>query len=334
MSQLTADFLLLLVTLIWGTSFVIVKKAISTMGPLTFIAVRFLIAGLVLLVWHVARAGRPPKAGKKAGKKAAPRGDSGAGEPDGAQGKSRREPAGARWFDASRQFYMGGALTGAALFFSYATQTLGLVTVGAGKAAFITGLYVVIVPVASRALLKVVPDRASIFGVILATAGLGLLSLNLPIRIAPGDFLVFLCALGFAAHILLVGHYSSRGDTVLFAAIQLLVVSAGSFICALIAERPITVAASAWGAILFTAIAATSFAFLAQSAVQRYTSPTHTALIFSAEPVFGALFAWLLAGEVLLAREIVGAVGILAGIILSEVGSMRGSSGAKERAKE
>jgi drug/metabolite transporter (DMT)-like permease len=260
------------------------------MGPLTFIAVRFLIAGLALLAWYAAK--RKPSVASS-------------------PGALRESPV-------SRDFLLGGLYTGFALFFSYATQTLGLVTVAAGKAAFITGLYVVMVPVASRAFLRSTPDRASVIGVAVATVGLGLMSLKLPLQIAPGDFLVFLCAIGFSAHILLVGRYSERGDTVLFAAIQLLVVSAGSFVYAAIAERPLVVPPAAWGAILFTAIAATSFAFLAQTAVQRFTSATHTALIFSAEPVFGAAFAWLAVGEVLTGREIVGAVCILGGMLISE----------------
>jgi len=226
----------------------------------------------------------------------------------------------------SREFLVGALITGAALFFSYATQTLGLVTVAAGKAAFITGLYVVIVPVASRAILHSSPDRASIIGVALATVGLGLISLKLPLEIAPGDFLVFLCAIGFSAHILLLGRYSGRGSTVLLAAIQILVVSVGAFIYALIAERPLVVPSGAWVAILFTAIVATSFAFLAQTAVQRYTSATHTALIFSMEPVFGALFAWLMAGEMLSPREIGGAVCILGGMLVSESSVFRRSA--------
>lgn len=295
MSQLTADLLLLLVTLAWGTTFVIVKDAISEMGPLTFIAVRFFIAGVVLLAWYFLRERRRERSRE-----------------------GHRDTGG-----PSREFLTGAFITGLALLFSYATQTLGLVTVAAGKAAFITGLYVVIVPVASRAFLHASPDRASIIGVALATLGLGLMSLKMPLEIAPGDFLVFLCAIGFSAHILLLGRYSGQGSTVLLAAIQLLVVSAGSLAYALIAERPLSVPAGAWGAILFTAIAATSFAFLAQTAVQRYTSATHTALIFSMEPVFGALFAWLMAGEMLAAREIGGAVCILGGMLVSESSTFR-----------
>ncbi len=296
MSQLVADLLLLLVTLIWGTTFVIVKNAIASMRPLTYISIRFLVAGAALLGWYVAS-----KVGTNLRFGSGPR----SGEPH------------------SRKFLTGSLITGVALLFSYITQTLGLITVPAGKAAFITGLSVVIVPVASGLLLRKAPDRASVIGVVLATTGLGLMSLKLPLIVEAGDLLVFLCAIGFASHILLVEAYSDHGDTVLYAAIQLLVVSLGSFVGALIFERPLVIPGEAWGAILFTALAATSFAFLTQSAVQRYTTATHTALILSVEPVFGAFFAWLLVDEVLTPREIAGAAAILGGMLVSELGSLR-----------
>ncbi|MGE5579111.1 MAG: DMT family transporter [Bacillota bacterium] len=309
MSQLTADLLLILVTVVWGTSFVMVKETISLMGPLTYIAVRFLVAALVLAGWYFLRErrGAVPRSDPPTGS------DSESAGPPPAEGRVRPGAG------ISREFLIGGLLTGFALFASYVTQTLGLVTVGAGKAAFITGMYVVIVPIASQVMLRAAPDRASIIGVALATVGLGLMSLKLPLEIAPGDFLVFLCAIGFAAHILLLGRYSGTGSSVLLTTIQLAVVSVGAFLWAAVTERPLRIPTESWGAILFTAVASTSFAFLAQTAAQRYTSATHTALIFSAEAVFGAFFAWLWAGEVLSAREIAGALFILGGMLVSEL---------------
>lgn len=308
MSQLTADLLLILVTVIWGTSFVIVKDTISVMGPLTYIAVRFLVAALVLGVWYLLteRRGVRSRAGQPEGSASQ---SSGALQSSGTVGGT----------GVSREFLIGGLLTGLALFASYVTQTLGMVTVPAGKAAFITGMYVVMVPIASQVMLRAAPDRASIIGVALATIGLGLMSLNLPLEIAPGDFLVFLCAIGFAAHIILLGRYSRTGSVVLLTVIQLAIVSVCSFIWAAFTERPLRVPAESWGAIVFTAVASTSFAFLAQTAAQRYTSPTHTALIFSAEAVFGAFFAWLWLGETLSGREIAGAAFILCGMLVSEL---------------
>lgn len=325
MSQLTADLLLLLVTLAWGSTFVIVKDAISQMGPLTFLAVRFFIAGMVLLIWHLVQGMVVRRRGRLASDGVGAAASSGIGSRTGGSPGLAASPAGGEGTAgrASREFIVGSLLTGLALFFSYVTQTLGLMTVTAGKAAFITGLYIVFVPVASRALLRTVPDRASVVGVALATIGLGLMSLKLPIEIASGDFLVFLCAIGFTAQILLVDRYATSGPTLLFTAIQLLVTSLGSAIGALLVERPLAVPAGAWGAILFTAIAATSLAFLIQMTVQRYTTATHTALVFSAEPVFGALFAWIMAHEMLSGREIAGGVCILAGMLVAESSAFR-----------
>ncbi len=308
MPQIFANLLLLLVTIIWGTTFVLVKEAISSIKPFTFLAVRFFIGGLFLLLWLVARNYWFPKAAKTGTangsafeKQACASGNSHVG---------KRLP---------KDTLKDSLITGITLFLAYATQTFGLLTVPAGKAAFITGMSVVMVPVASAFLLKSIPDRGTTVGVVLATIGLGLMSLVFPLKIEIGDLLIFLCAIGFAAHILLVGRYSKGNDPVVFTAIQLIVVSIGSFGAALLWERPLSVPGQTWGAIIYTAILATAITVLIQSAVQRYTSATHTALIFSAEPVFGALFAWIMLGEVLSPREMAGAVLILAGMLISEI---------------
>ncbi|HHY16907.1 MAG TPA: DMT family transporter [Firmicutes bacterium] len=315
MPQILADGLLLLVTVIWGTTFVLVKEAISSVKPFTFLAVRFFIGGLSLVLWLVVRRVLPSlRAQARVSRAQAQAPDNGAGEAcpclsgDVQAGDNTR-----------KRFLMGSAVTGVTLLLAYATQTFGLLTVAAGKAAFITGLSVVMVPIASAFLLKTVPDRSTVAGVILATIGLGLMSLTFPFRIEPGDLLVFLCAMGFAAHILLVGIYARDNDPLVFAAIQLMVVAVGSFGAALLLEQPLSVPKESWGAIVYTATIATALTVLIQSAVQKYTSSTHTALIFSAEPVFGAFFAWIMLGEVLSSREMLGAVFILAGMLVSEI---------------
>lgn len=308
MPQIFANLLLLLVTVIWGTTFVLVKGAIESIKPFTFLAVRFFIGGLFLLLWLIARNWWLSNT-TQTGTIDSPTIENQFGVCGNSQ-VCERSPG---------ESVKGSLITGITLFLAYATQTFGLLTVPAGKAAFITGLSVVMVPVASAFLLKTVPDRNTATGVILATIGLGLMSLVFPFRIEIGDLLVFLCAIGFAAHILLVGRYSKGNDPVVFAAIQLIVVAIGSFFAAFLLERPLSVPRETWGAIIYTAIIATAITVLIQSSVQRYTSATHTALIFSAEPVFGALFAWFMLGEVLSSREMAGAVLILAGMVVSEI---------------
>jgi len=307
MSQIVADSLLLLVTVIWGTTFVVVKEAISAIKPFTFIAVRFFIGGIFLLVIVLLRA---CAAGKNSRNTEGP-----------ASRNAADCNAPSKAGQSSPSFMKGSVVTGIVLFLAYATQTVGLITVPAGKAAFITGLSVVMVPVASSVLLRAALPKNTVLGVALATIGLGIMSLTFPLTIQAGDLLVFLCAIGFAAHILLIEKHSKNNDPVVFAAIQLLIVSGGAFLAAIMFEWPLTIPRDSWASITYTAIIATSLTILIQSGVQKYTSATHAALILSAEPVFGALFAWLKAGEVLASREICGGILILAGMIISEIGS-------------
>jgi drug/metabolite transporter (DMT)-like permease len=314
MSQIVADLLLLLVTVIWGTTFVVVKEAIEAIKPFTFIAVRFLVGGLFLLVFVLLRAFLV----KNNSDTAHVIGRQGV---ESTPGNSRESSARLKIRQLNREFTLGSVITGVTLFLAYATQTVGLITVPAGKAAFITGLSVVMVPVASAFLLKSVPPTNTVFGVVLATIGLGFMSLTFPVMVQAGDVLVFLCAIGFAAHILLIEKYSKENDPLLFAAIQLLVVSFGAFVAAVLFEWPLTIPKDSWASITYTAIIATSITILIQSGVQKYTTATHAALILSCEPVFGAFFAWLKAGEILSTREIWGAILIVAGMVISEIGS-------------
>lgn len=293
--QFQADLLLLTVTLIWGSTFVIVKGAIAETPPFTFLFVRFSIASGFLFAWLVvSRRSRLRQLLRSS--------------------LIRHEEAIRQARTTARGF-----VTGLALFFAYATQTIGLLTVDAGKAAFITGFSVVLVPAVTPLIFGSRQDLWVWAGVILATLGLFFMSFQPPFAVEWGDLWVMACALGFAAHILLVAVFSPSVDPLEFTAIQLAVVSVGSLVGALFLERPLRIHLRTVPAIVFTGIFATSVAFLVQAWAQRYTSPTHTAVIFSAEPVFGAVFAWLLAGEILTLRETIGAACILAGILMTEV---------------
>lgn len=293
--QYQADLLLLSVTLIWGSTFVIVKNAVSLTPPFTFLFVRFSIASLFLFLWHAVASGLARKSWSE--------------EPLIREERQTRQV----------RTVVRGIVAGFALYFAYATQTIGLLSVDAGKAAFITGFSVVLVPALSPFVFNVRTDLITWLGVALATVGLFLMSFRLPFSVGKGDLWLMTCALGFAAHIILVGMFSADIDPVLFTAVQLGTVALGSLLGAGMLERPLRVQPGTVPAIVFTGIFATSLAFLIQAWAQRHTSASHTAVIFSAEPVFGAVFAWLLAGEVLSLRETVGAACILGGIVMTEV---------------
>ncbi|HBT49327.1 MAG: Permeases of the drug/metabolite transporter (DMT) superfamily [Caldanaerobacter subterraneus] len=277
--QLQSDIVLTLVTMIWGSTFIIVKNAIQSLPVYNFLFIRFLLAFLLLAAIFY----------KKLKK-------------------------------IDKSTLMAASLIGTMLFLGYAFQTMGLLYTTASKSGFITGFSVVLVPILEAILLKRKPNKAATVGVVLAFIGLILLTTNIDLSINIGDFLTLLCAFAFAMHIVLISKYASKMDTYLLATIQIGMVALLSGIVSLIFEKPfIPTSLDVWGAIIITGVFATAFAFVAQNTMQAYTTATHTALIFSLEPVFAALAAYLIAGETMSIRAIIGGAFMLAGIILSEL---------------
>jgi drug/metabolite transporter (DMT)-like permease len=283
MQRWRADMALVLVTAIWGSTFVVVKNTLDAVGPLVFVAARFWVAGLALLALFWLRR-----------------------------------------TTTARNLLRDGAITGFFLTLGYVPQTIGLQTTEAAKAAFITGLSVVMVPVFAAVLLRKPPTRAAAFGVALATFGLGMLTLNLNQRMtfAPGDLWVLLCAVGFASHITSTARFAPRHDVLPFTAVQLLTTAILSTVAALLFERSALLPpAATLPAIVYMGLIASALVFGIQTWGQHHTTPTHTALIFALEPVFAALFAIAFAGEILETREWIGGALILIGMIVGEVGN-------------
>ena len=308
--QLTADASLLFVTAVWGATFVMVQDAVTDFPVFAFLAMRFALAALVLLPFFLrSRESLQPRAfdasNGAAGDKVRSNDFSRSGE------RLATKVATTNW--------LPGVLVGLALFAGYAFQTFGLRETTPAKAGFITGLSVVLVPLGQAIFLRRPPRRNSIVGVGLATMGLALLSLQADLSISRGDLLVLSCAVAFAAHILLVGRYAPDWQPLRLALVQIVTVAVLSSVAALLLERPIGwPPGNVWFAAAFTGLLATALAFFVQSRAQQATSPTHTALIFAAEPVFAGLFSFLLIGEVLGPRQILGSALIVAGMLVSE----------------
>lgn len=280
MARWQADLTLGLIALIWGSTFVVVKNALDAVGPLTFVGFRFALAAAFLAILFYRRARALSRADLRA-----------------------------------------GGLMGIWLALGYIFQTIGLQTTTSAKAGFITGLSVVIVPVLATLLLRRPPSRAATAGIAAATLGLALLTLNADLRVQSGDLWVLGCAFAFALHIVTVAHYSPRHDAVRLALVQIATVAVVATAAALVFETPrLALPADTWAAIAFTGVVATALVFSLQVYVQRFTTPTHTALLFSLEPVFAALFGWWLASEVLGPQELAGCGLILLGMIVAELG--------------
>lgn len=285
-NQVKADLALLFVTVSWGASFLLTKNALDGLETFNFLAVRFGIATLVSMVVFIKDMLR-----------------------------------------MNRKTLFLGIGVGALMFASYGLQTVGITMTTISKSAFITGTSVLMVPMFAALFLKRMPDRSSLLGAFMAFVGLGLMTLTggsaeagASAGLNLGDFLTLLCAVGFALYILAVGKYTVQVDSVPFAIVQLGTVAVFSAVTSFAFETPVVPSGgNAWFAILFLAIVCTSMAFIVQNVAQKYTTSTHTALIFSGEPVFAAMFAYVVAGEVLGMNGVIGGGLILLGMLVAEL---------------
>jgi len=285
--RLRSDLLLLLAGAIWGLAFVAQRLGMEHTGPLTFNGVRFGLGALALwpLVYRLGR-----------------RRDSGVARP-------------AAWSaDLHRGLVLGLVLTGGATL-----QQTGVVYTTAGKAGFITGLYVVLVPILGLAVGQRTGGRTWL-GAVVATVGLYLLSISGRFTMARGDLLVLAGAVFWAAHVLLVARWAPRTEPVRLAALQFAVCSLLSVAGAFALEEPAWpgILAARWP-ILYAGLLSTGVAYTLQVVAQRHAPPAHAAIILSLEAVFAVLGGIVMLGETLSPRALAGCALMLVGMILSQI---------------
>ncbi len=210
------------------------------------------------------------------------------------------------------------ALLGLALGLGYIFQTFGLQQTSASVSGFITGMFVVLTPVVSWALLRHKTGANIWWAVALAAAGLALLSLR-GWSVGGGELLTLLCALFFAFHIVGLGQWSSKHDVYGLAVLQIAFVAGLCLAAALPDGLTLPPDAGVWAAVGITALIATAFAFVVQTWAQSLISPTRAAVVMTMEPVFAGFFGVLLAGDILTGRIIGGAALVLAAMLLTEL---------------
>ncbi len=281
-----AELALIGITLIWGTTFVIIKSALTDVSTFVFLALRFSLAAIILAVVY-----------RKA---------------------------------VCRTAFGAGLLAGGLLFIAYVFQTFGLELTTPSKSAFLTGLSIPMVPLASSLVYKTKPRAVEVAGVLIATFGMMLMTFSAPFSgaslqfdMSRGDLLSLLCAVAFALHIVVVGHFSPIVGFESLTVTQIVVAATAASVLSLVlvpfagpARFHLTGAVAA--AILITGVLATALAFTTQAWAQQYTSATRAALIFALEPVVAWLTSYTLTGETMAIRGKVGAGIILAGILLVE----------------
>ncbi len=290
-SKLKGNLLLLLTAFIWGSAFVAQSVGMEHIGPFTFNAVRNIIATIFLLVVIVFLDNQKKSAGTY---------------------KQMNQ-------SEKKLLILGGLSCGAILFIAGSLQQVGLLYTTAGKAGFITTLYVVIVPIFGLFLGKKVGTKMWIC-VAAAAIGLYLLSITESFTIGKGDFLVFLCAICYSFHILVIDYFSPKVDGVRMSCIQFLIVGIVSIIPSIILESPDFY--SIWISlkpILYAGILSSGVGYTLQIVAQKDTDPTIASLILSLESVFAALTGFLFLKEILSARELIGCTIIFAAIILAQL---------------
>jgi drug/metabolite transporter (DMT)-like permease len=280
---LANDALLLLTAAIWGFAFVAQRAGMAYVGPFAYTAVRFALGSLALLPFVILE----------------------------------RRAAAAIPHPISP--LAGGLVAGTVLFGGAILQQAGLVWTTAGKAGFVTGLYVVLVPIAGL-LWGQRPGWSRWLGAALAAAGLFLLSVTQSFTIERGDLAVLVGALFWTAHVHVLGWLSPRTRVVALSCVQFAVCSVLSAIAMLFAER-VTVAslASAAVPILYGGLVSVGVAYTLQVVAQRHAPPAHAAILLSLETVFAALGGWLVLGEHLSPRGLVGCCLMLVGMLCSQV---------------
>ena len=284
--SLKAHLLLVLMTLVWGTTFVLVKQALLSASPLLFNAVRMLLAAVLLAVIYRKHLVR-----------------------------------------LDRSTLRAGLLVGFFLFLGYAFQTTGLRLTTPSKSAFLTGISTVLVPVLLIVFWRAHIQPWRVVGIL--TAFVGLFFMTVPTgqqgiadfaNVNLGDVLTIACALAFAFQIIFLGRSTQRFPFEPIAVLQICVAAILMTISAPLLERPhIHFTPTLVSAIVITGVFGTAIAFTVQAWAQQFTPATHTALIFTLEPVFAWLTSFIYLKERLGLRAGAGALLILAGVLVSEL---------------
>lgn len=289
--ELKASILLILAAAIWGFAFVAQRVGVQHIGSFTFTGIRFALGAfsLIPVIWHTNRKKNTTKGNKHRPKK-----------------------------DKRITVLKAGVITGIVLFAAVALQQLGLEETTAGKAAFITGFYIILVP-AFGVFFKQKTNAKTWIAAVLAIIGLYLISVNENLSIAKGDLLVFVCSFFFAAHILLINKYTQYLDALELSFVQYLVCSLISMVIAVSFEDiAIFNILKAAIPILYGGIFSVGVAYTLQAYGQRYAKASHAAIIMSLESVFAVIGGMLLLKESMSLRGYAGCLLMFLGVIVSQ----------------
>jgi drug/metabolite transporter (DMT)-like permease len=281
--RIESSFLLVLTALIWGIAFVAQQSGTTNVGPLTFSAIRYLLGALAVspCLYFFADRKMPP--------------------------------------EKLKMSVIGGIFCGGILFVASYLQQLGLMQTSVGKAGFITALYIIIIPIIGLCFGKKTGAMLW-FSLVIALIGMYLLCMTGSFRLQSGDCYVLLCAFGFAGHILVIDHFLPKVDAIYLAAVQFLVAGLLSLILMFLFEKPVLAdIMQAKIPLLYTGIMSSGVAYTLQIIGQKYVKPVVASMIMSLEAVFSLLAGFIILGERLSSRELLGCGLVFIAIILAQL---------------
>lgn len=279
--EFRADFLLLTVAIAWGVTFLMVQEAIESVPVYAFLFWRFAIATILMAIIAY------------------------------------------KYFnELNKATIIYGVILGIFLFSGFATQTFGLAYTKSSIIAFLTGLNVIIVPFIAYFFFKQHVRKMVFIGSILAVIGLYMLTMSGTLTLGLGEILGLICAAFFALQIAFTDLYSKRVNVFLLVLFQFITVTSLSLLFSLSLDEVtfnLDFDYLFLKAVLITSIFATVYAFLVQTYMQQFTTPTKTAVIFAMEPVSAGIFGYFVGNEILTAVQVYGAVLIVFAVILAEI---------------
>ena len=283
--QIKGALMLLGASFFWGTTFVAQMTGMEGIGPFTYAAARYFLGFLSLLAILIFTS------------------------------KTRAKE---RCSEKISRGFLVGLISGIFLFIASSMQQVSMLYTTAGKAAFITCLYIMFVPLAASFLgKKILPENWA--GAVLALTGLYFLAINEEVSINRGDVILFFSAFFWTAQILVIDKFAAKVDIMELSTSQIFLTMLLSFIAMLIFENPtVDAIKSAVFPILYGGVMSAGVAFTLQIYGQKYAEPSAAAILMSFESIFGALSSWIILGEEMTGREIFGCLLMLAGIIVTQ----------------
>lgn len=277
--QTMANLLLTVINAFWGLSYVFMKLGLGSLQAFNIVGLRFLLAFFIAGILFYKRL-----------------------------------------MLVTKKVIISSFMLGALLFGVFTFVTYGVSMTSASNAGFLVSLTVIFVPLINCLLVRRLPSKQIFIGLIFILIGISLLTIKHSLTINQGDLLCIIGALLYAAFIILTGKLTKEDDPLTLGILQLGVAGTLAMICSVLFENPsLPSTLNSWIAILGLRILCSAFGFIGQTIAQKYTTPTHTGLIFALEPIFAALFAVLFLTEVFTLKDIVSCSIVIMGILIAQI---------------